>query len=47
MIYANLFSRKTTQIIFFLSNIPTYGIGMSHTAAAVDFMARMILGNYK
>lgn len=25
----------------------TTGIGMSHTAAAVDFMARMILGNYK
>lgn len=25
----------------------TTGVGMSHTAAAVDFMARMILGNYK
>jgi len=25
----------------------TTGIGMSHTAAAVDFMARMILGGYK
>lgn len=25
----------------------TTGIGMSHTAAAIDFMARMILGGYK
>lgn len=25
----------------------TTGVGMSHTAAAIDFMARMILGNYK
>ena len=25
----------------------TTGVGMSHVAAAVDFMARMILGNYK
>lgn len=25
----------------------TTGVGMSHTAAAINFMARMILGNYK
>ncbi|MBR7052439.1 MAG: hypothetical protein IKI44_05570, partial [Bacteroidaceae bacterium] len=25
----------------------TTGVGMSHLAAAIDFMARMILGNYK
>lgn len=27
--------------------IYTTGVGMSHLAAAIDFMARMILGNYK
>jgi len=47
--YLNTMSAYNSFIEAGCTNVSLYttGIGMSHTAAAVDFMARMILGNYK
>ena len=47
--YLNTMSAYNAFIEAGCTNVSLYttGIGMSHTAAAVDFMARMILGNYK